>query len=512
MIYNRIAAQMALGMIMNNVSILYNARYKLSPNDFKPILWQYYLFSAIEIIVESGCEEVDENTITAFLLSSDKYKPMLEVLKENSYSEFIRAIKEAVKDGNQSFDYYYDQVKKYSLVRDYKAQGFNVDAIYDEGKDEAEQKQKLNSMGIEEILNHFDSIQVRMKSEYSKEAPIEESWVGENTHELLELFKQTPATGCVLNSPYLSTISAGWQRGHLILRTMPSGTGKTAQAIGDLCLVCCKKVWDVKKNKYVDNPQYQGRGFYIHTEQKQWEEVMPRFLSYISNVECYRIMRGQLTEYEEQKVEEAGTILKESGIRLINLPQFTMKSIRDTIKNMVLQYGCTYGIFDYIFDNTNCMQEYRQKVGNSGRQDMMFLAVATDLKEMAEEYNIGLMSMTQTNGKEKQIGNGAADESCVFGSTQMKNKLDTGVVSLFPKKSELELIAPLIDNSPFGDKISINMVTSVYKGRYNMYGATIKIWQHLDRNTGRLTDYFCTDADNEPIQVDRTVLEGVELV
>ena len=56
------------------------------------------------------------------------------------------------------------------------------------------------------------------------------------------------------------------------------------------------------------------------------------------------------------------------------------------------------------------------------------------------------------------------------------------------------------------------MVTSVYKGRYNMYGATIKIWQHLDRSTGRLIDYFCTDADNEPIQVDRTVLEGVELV
>lgn len=350
MIYNRIAAQMSIGMVLNNVSILYNSRFKLTHDDFKPILWHYYLFSAVEIIAESGCEEIDANTITAFLLSSDKYQSMLNVLKENDYVEFVGAIKEAVKDGAQGFEYYYDQVKKYSLVRNYKALGFNVDDIYDEGKDEAEQKQKLNSMTIDEILNHFDAIQVRMKAEYSKQAPVEESWVGENTHELLQIFKQTPATGCVLNSPYLSTISAGWQRGHLILRTMPSGTGKTAQAIGDLCLVCCKKIWDVKKNKYVDNPQYQGKGFYIHTEQKQWEEVMPRFLSYISNVECYRIMRGQLTEYEEQKVEEAGKILKDSGIRLINLPQFTMRSIRDTIKNMVLQYGCTYGVFDYIFD------------------------------------------------------------------------------------------------------------------------------------------------------------------
>lgn len=512
MIYDRVSASILLAMLMNNPTILYNQRYKIYRKDFAPILFHYYLFGCIENIACTGVEEIDANTITAFITSSDKYKEQYQVLKDNDYVDFIGQYKEIVADSDKTADFYYNNVKKYSLVREYKDKGFDITDIYDEGKDESEQKQKLNSLSIDEILNHFESIQVALKSEYSSEAPVEESWAGDNTHELLKIFKEQPAIGCVLNSPYLSTISAGWQRGHLILRTMPSGTGKTAQAIGDLCLVCCKKIWDAKKNEYVDNPQYQGKGFYIHTEQKQQEEITPRFLSYISNVECYRIMRGQLTEYEEQKVEEAGEILRDSGIRLINLPQFTMKSIRDVIKNMVLQYGCTYGVFDYIFDNTFCMQEYRSKVGNSGRQDMMFLAVATDLKEMAEEFNIGLMSMTQTNGKEKSIGNGAADESCVFGSTQMKNKLDTGVVSLFPKKSELELIAPLIDNSPFGNKENINMVTSVYKGRYNMYGKAIKIWQHLDRNTGRLTDYFCTNEDNEPVQVDRTMLEGVELV
>lgn len=509
MIYDRVSASILLAMLMNNPTILYNPRYKISRKDFSPILFHYYLFGCIENIACTGVEEIDANAITAFITSSDKYKEQYNVLKDNDYVDFIEQYKEIVAQGDKTAEFYYNNVKKYSLVREYKDKGFDISEIYDEGKDESEEKQRLNGISIDEILNHFERIQVELSKEYGSEAPVEESWVGDNTAELLEIFKESPAVGCCFNSPYLSTVSAGWQRGHLILRSMPSGTGKTAQAIGDLCLVCAKKIWDVNKRKYVDNPQYQGKGFYIHTEQKQFEEIQPRFLSYLSNVECYRIMAGQLTKEEEQRVIEAGEILKDSGIRLINLPKFTMQSIRDTIKTMVLQYNCTYGVFDYIFDNTFCLQEYRSKVGNSGRQDMMFLAVATDLKEMAEEFDIGLMSMTQTNGKEKTAT--IIDEGCVFGSTQMKNKVDTGVVSMYPKKAELEIIAPLIEKQNFKVE-KINIVTSVYKGRYNKYGVALKIWQHLDRNTGRITDYFCTNVDNEPVQIDRTMLKGVELV
>lgn len=509
MIYDRVAASMLLAMLMNNPSILYNPRYKLSRKDFAPILFHYYLFCCIENIACTGAEEIDANAITAFITSSEQYKEQYEVLKDNDYVDFIAQYKEIVSDADKTAEFYYNTVKKFSLVREYKDKGFNIADIYDESKNESEQRQKLNALSIDEILAHFDKIQVALKNEYGNEAPVEESWVGDNTEELLAMFEEAPAIGCCFNSPYLSTVSAGWQRGHLILRSMPSGTGKTAQAVGDLCLVCAKRIWDIRKNKYVDNPQYQGKGFYIHTEQKQWEELQPRFLSYLSNIECYRIMSGQLTREEKQRVIEAGKIFKESGIRLINLPKFTMQSIRDNIKRMVLQYGCAYGVFDYIYDNTFCMQEYRSKVGNSGRQDMMFLAVATDLKEMAEEYNIGLMSMTQTNGKEKTAS--IIDESCVFGSTQMKNKLDTGVISMYPKRAELEVVAPLIESQHF-DPNNINIVTSVYKGRYNKYGVALKIWQHLDRNTGRITDYFCTNVDNEPVQVDKTMLADINLV
>jgi len=156
------------------------------------------------------------------------------------------------------------------------------------------------------------------------------------------------------------------------------------------------------------------------------------------------------------------------------------------------------------------MAEYRTKVGNSARQDMMFLAVATELKDIAEEFDVGLMTMTQLNGKEKTLD--VIDESCIFGSTQMKNKLDIGMITMIPKKKELELLAPLYEDNKFGKKIDINMVTNVYKARYNRYGKALRIWQHLNRSTGRVEDYFCTDVDNEPVQIDRTVLDNLNLI
>ena len=510
MIYDRVSAQFVLGFLLNNPTILYNIRYKLNRNDFKPVLFHYYLFACIENIAESGVQEIDRDVITAFLNSTDKYKTQKEVLEDNDYAEFIDTFKDLVKDSDNSFDYYYTSMRKYSLVREYQNKGFDITDIYDESKDEESQREHLNNLSIDEILAHFEKIQKDLESEYSKEAPIEESWAGKNVNEMLEMFEETPSFGASFNSPYLTTVGGGWNRGHLIMRSAPSGGNKTTQAIADLCLMGTKELYDPQEHKFMPNPNYQGKCFYIHTEQKQFEEIQPRFLSYVANVECYRIMTNDINDKEKERVRKAGEILQDSGMRLINLPKFTMQSIREIIKSMVLQYGCTYGVFDYIFDNTYCMAEYRTKVGNSARQDMMFLAVATELKDIAEEFDVGLMTMTQLNGKEKTLD--VIDESCIFGSTQMKNKLDIGMITMIPKKKELELLAPLYEDNKFGKKIDINMVTNVYKARYNRYGKALRIWQHLNRSTGRVEDYFCTDVDNEPVQIDRTVLDNLNLI
>lgn len=135
MIYDRVSASILLAMLMNNPAILYNPRYKLSRKDFTPMLFHYYLFGCIENIACTGVEEIDANAITAFITSSEKYKEQYQVLKDNDYVDFIGQYKEIVANGDKTAEFYYNNVKKYSLVRDYKDKGFNIADIYDEGKD-----------------------------------------------------------------------------------------------------------------------------------------------------------------------------------------------------------------------------------------------------------------------------------------------------------------------------------------------------------------------------------------
>lgn len=510
MIYDRVSASILLAMLMNNPAILYNPRYKLSRKDFAPILFHYYLFGCIENIACTGVEEIDANAITAFITSSEKYKEQYQVLKDNDYVDFIGQYKEIVVNGDKTAEFYYNNVKKYSLVRDYKDKGFNIADIYDEGKDESEQKQKLNALSIDEILNHFECIQVELKGEYGSESPIEMSLAGDNTDKLLELFEQTPAMGACLNSPYLTSIINGFNRGHLILKSAPSAFGKSSSAIADLCILCCKKLWDAKLEKWVDNPQYQGKGVYVHCEQDQFSEIQPRFLSYVANVECWRIMNNVLTDYEKKKVLEAGEILKDSCIKIISLPNFTMQGLKNIIKDSALNFNCSYFVFDYLYNNGVAFAELKRLMGSNLREDMYFLQFMTMLKEEAEKYNIGILALSQLNGKEKdQV---YVDESCIFGGKSVKNKVEGGCILSTPKKAELELIEPLIAGNKFMQQAPINCVTHVYKARYSKYGEHLKIWSNYNKSTGRTTDMFVTDKDNEPIQVDKTILKGVNLV
>ena len=72
MIYDRVSASILLAMLMNNPTILYNPRYKISRKDFAPILFHYYLFGCIENIACTGVEEIDANAMTEIIKSSDK--------------------------------------------------------------------------------------------------------------------------------------------------------------------------------------------------------------------------------------------------------------------------------------------------------------------------------------------------------------------------------------------------------------------------------------------------------
>ena len=312
---------------------------------------------------------------------------------------------------------------------------------------------------------------------------------------------------------YQTTLFRGWVKGQLIVNSAPSGQGKTVRAVGELCNVCCLSLWDDNKQDFIANPNYKGSGLYINTEMDLELELTPCFLAYISNVPRHKIMDGKYdSKEEEHRVDVAIEILRDSNIFLIDDPNFTLRSIEDNIKYYKEQYDIQYMVFDYIQDN-GCVGKEMHKTHDVIARDTIILNIASNLKNWARQYDVGIYTMTQLNGQEKTVE--TIDEQCLAGGRAIKNKLDAGCISLYPRKKEQKFTEGLLThwlsenrNGKFGESFKPNTVLHNYKVRFSKYGVGIKIYQYLDKSTGRCIDMYCTDLYDNPINIDKTIVES----
>lgn len=300
---------------------------------------------------------------------------------------------------------------------------------------------------------------------------------------------------------------------HLYLTNDYIVTHNTVRAVGELCNVCATQLWNPLTEKWEINNNRQGNGLYINTELDLMTELNPCFVAYISNVSRSKIMDGKYDNIEEeQRVDRAIEILQESGIYLVDDPNFTLRSIEDNIKYYKEQANISYVVFDYIQDNGTISKEMH-KTNDVIARDTIILNTASNLKIFAKKYDVGIYTMSQLNGQEKTLD--VIDESCLAGGRAVKNKLDAGCISLFPRKKEQKLTELLLQRwlsenkrGHFGENFKPNCVLHNYKVRFSKYGIGIKIYQYLDKGTGRCIDLYCTDMYDNPINIDKTVIEG----
>ena len=168
-------------------------------------------------------------------------------------------------------------------------------------------------------------------------------------------------------------------------------------------------------------------------------------------------------------------------------------------------------VFDYLQDNGVIGKEMRATHEVVAR-DTIILNMASTFKNLARQYDIGIYTMTQLNGNEKTAD--VIDESCLSGGKAVKNKLDCGCISLPPRKAERKLTEGLLMNwqskqrgNEYLTTLQPNIVLHNYKTRFGKYGVGVKIYQYLDKGTGRCIDMFCTNLYDEPINVDKTICE-----
>ena len=511
-LYSINATNFLLSSLLNNTDLLYNSAYPLCKDDFKPNLAHRIIYISICQLADNGCLSIDSKELVTYLESG--YEEQLNALKEDisdgNVIGYIDTLKEL--DNDKSYEYWYNEVRKRSLLRRYRDNGFDITAFWDEDKSEEKNIVKLNKHSIKDIIGYFDAMQVELRHEFVVEENIQRVQAGMGFEQIKEEFKNTPFFGACMVSPYQTTLYRGWVKGHLLLNSAGSGMGKTIRAVGELCNVCAKEIWNSEKQCWEINKNRQGAGLFINTELDLMLELNPCFVAYIADVPRHNIMDGIYnSKEEEQRVDKAIEILKDSEIYLVDDPRFTLRSIEDNIKYYKEKANIQYMVFDYIQDN-GCVGKEMHKTHDVIARETIILNMADNLKVFAKQYDIGIYSMTQLNGTEKTAD--IIDVSCVSGGKAIQNKLDAGCISLYPRKKEQKFTEGLLQHwlsenkrGKFGEDFKPNVVLHNYKVRFSKYGIGIKLYQYLDKSTGRCIDLYCTDLYDNPINIDKTIVE-----
>lgn len=485
---------MLLGCLMLQPQMLFNTQYPLSKKDFAPNQFHQILFVSIAQIAQSGANEISEIEVENFIKN---YPDKLEVLQDNNFFDFISTVKELCTLSN--YELYYTEIRKFSLLRDLKEQGFDIKDYFDELQDEDGQRAKLSKWTIQEILNDVELKSALLRGKYDIKYTRDEIVAGKDTQALIDSFKEQPSFGACFQSGYLSTVWNGWSRGHLILRAGPSSSGKSRCSVADLCKVGMTELWDEEANDFIVNPNYQSPTLFIATEQDIRTEVEPMFLAAVANVEYRKIKNGTMEHNEELRVLKAGEIIKQSGLTITSMPNFTSRSLKRKIKEQVEVNGIQYMVFDYMEIQSELSAEFKETSAVAPRQDLVLLNLTTDLKQYAEDYSIGILTGCQLNDNWKDAR--YVDESFLAGSKAMKNKIDNGSIILPTTylKKDLKTIESYCSRRGFGENRTKlpNICETIFKGRYSIYGdRRLKVWSYFDRGTFRRHDYFITDDEN----------------
>lgn len=499
LLYDESSALFVLGSLCNDTSLL-DEKHPLSKYDFRCKEFDKIIFVVIKTLKERGAKSLSEEDFVEFLKN---YPAQYEIFNDNDGVIFIDTIKKMNKE--ESYDVYYDIVRKFSLLSMYKDKKFDISMFYNEDIDSTKAFEELNKHSIKDIIEYYEGQIAEIKREFNVKNNAEEYKAGTDFAETKKEFMEEPLLGASFQSPYMNSIFRGIYG--FLLRVAKSGGGKTTTSVGDLCKTTIKEYYDPKTKQWVKNKSRVGAGLLINTEMDLRKEIDPMIIAWISNVSRSHIMDGYYEGDEEERVDYATKVLIDSDLYIVDDPEFTTKSLQETISDYALNKNVKNICFDYVQNNGFVAKEISSETKVPQREDMVLLTLTDRLKQAQRKYNIGLISSCQTNGNEANLA--YPTEACLAGGKSQVRKTDGTYIMLEPTNKELEQTRPIFDKvvrGNFGIE-EPNNVIHIIKGRASKYPRHMKIFQYIDLGTCRTYDLFCTDKNNCPINVDKLIIE-----
>ncbi|TPG68610.1 hypothetical protein EEL31_08810 [Brevibacillus laterosporus] len=143
-----------IGCLMKKPDLLKEGSYQLHKEDF-PEKFHKIVFAAINNLVSQSIEELDFITVDSFLSSYDiQYK----IYEDNDGIDYIQTATENAILSN--FEYHYNRLKKFSLLRAYEESGIDVKDIYDDDllnlREKEEMQRRFDEYTIKDIIDLVD--------------------------------------------------------------------------------------------------------------------------------------------------------------------------------------------------------------------------------------------------------------------------------------------------------------------------------------------------------------------
>ena len=464
------------------------------------------LYVVIENLQKMGLQQIKLGDVESYLATHDQltYKRFFEVGDE---TEWILELLELETD-DYNYNYYYDIVRKFAFLRAKLLTGQDVTDILDmnepDGRVLDEQYSRFVETPLNDLIKEFDKRNIEVKSKFIQRKEEDSRKSGDNAEQLFEELKIAPAMGWNhAGGPVLNTISRGCRRGMLTIESRESGCGKTRQGIAQCCLLACDTLWDYETNSYQPNPYGETVPvLYVGTEMKLYEEIEPMIWAIISGVPEDKIRQQAMSKAEEKRVLEAIQIAKRADIYLENEPDYTCSFIEYKVDEYKTLHNIGALIFDYIELIPTLTAEYVQLTkGVAAREDMVLLHLSTELKNIANEYDIYVHAYTQI-ANDARRDESIRDSGAIKGSKSLQARADLGIVTMRPTIKELKALEPIIQR--YGKEP--NLCFNVYKNR----GGTlvmVKVWSYLNMGNMRIENLFTTRWNFVLEKVDETYIK-----
>ena len=391
------AITQVIGTLYNHPDLLDEEdKYRIYEEDFVEDFHKI-VFGSIYKLHELGVKEMSLENISDFLHTREK---SLAIYSANKGEEYLLKVSNSAN--LNTFDYYYNRLKKFTLLRMYHNYGVDVSFIYDDDnifdlKKKERQEELLDNYSLFQIADLVDDKIMEVRNKYAEGVEEDTYQAGEGIFDLIDNLKKYPEVGIPMYGPLINTVTRGARLKKFYLRSAATGVGKTRTMIADACYFACDYFYD-ENFGWIKNGQKEPT-LYITTEQEV-SEIQTMMLAFLSGVNEEHIINGKYVDDEEDRIERAAEVLADAPLYIKELPDFSLDDVENVIKQNIRDYGVKYVCHDYIHSSLKILAEIGTKTGGMKlREDNILFMLSTRLKDLCNKYEIFLLSATQLNAQ-----------------------------------------------------------------------------------------------------------------